>query len=94
MRGYRLLDEVGTKVGRVEEIWGDWLLVRLGYIADIFTIVPAQTAHVAGGYVWVPYRVDMIFAAAPLAKAGRPSERLERELRMHYGLRQLELARG
>ena len=87
MRGYRLLDEVGAKVGVIEDHLGDWLVVRLGRIGEVHTLVPAADAVAAGGHVWVPYRLGRILEAVPLAAAGNePSPRIERELRMHYGL--------
>jgi hypothetical protein len=94
MRGYRVLDEVGAKVGRVDEVWDDWLLVQVGRFGDVYTLVPAEIVVTAGGYAWVPCRIDRILATAPLARGGRPSERVERELKLHYGLPSVARARG
>jgi hypothetical protein len=93
MRGYRLLDEVGARVGRIHEVYGDWLLVCVGRFAEVHTLVPAEEAVVAGRHVWVPYRLDHMLSAAPLAQAGEPTERIAHELRIHYGLAPV-LARG
>ena len=62
---------------------------------EVHKLVPAEATVAAGAYVWVPYRIDRMLQAVPLARTGEPpSERIARELRLHYGLRSPELARG
>ena len=87
MRGYWLLDEVGTKVGRIDEVYDHWLLVRLGRVTDRHVLVPRGDAVAAGAHAWVPYRLETIRAAAVAAGEGPPSGELESQLRRQYGLR-------
>jgi hypothetical protein len=95
-RGFRVMDEVGSRVGRVAKVHGDpeagrplWLLVRIANAdgRDTSTLVPAAEAVVAGRHVWVPYRREEMVAAAELAAASGPPEGMrERALCRHYGV--------
>ena len=93
LRGTKVLDPQGDKIGRVEEIYLDnetrepeWLLVNTGLFGASSSFVPLQGASTDDDGLRVPFPKDQV-KDAPRIEAERELTRSEEdELYRYYGL--------
>ena len=100
-RGQDLVDNEGSKIGAIEEIYLDtdtnqpeWALVNTGLFGSKSTFVPLQQAAREGDAVRVPYDKATIKDAPKIDPDGELSQQDEAELYRHYGLEYSETRSG
>lgn len=91
-RGATLLDEAGSKMGTIHEIYLDqetdqpeWALVKTGW-GGKERFVPLSQASMQGSDIQVPYDKSQVKGAPGVEPDGALSQQEEAELYGHYGL--------
>ncbi len=83
--GWKVTDELGRTVGRVEGTTGaEWLVVRDRRRRHV--LAPAGEAIAGGTYVFLPYDSDLIAAAPQLPEGAERDKGTEDAAREHYEL--------
>lgn len=93
MRGARIIDLDGNKIGKVDEIYLDrdtdapeFALVNTGLFGSRASFVPLQGANQAGDDLQVPYAKDQVKDAPNIEPGRELSQSEEAELYRYYGL--------
>jgi uncharacterized protein (TIGR02271 family) len=91
-RGASVLDQEGTKIGAVEDIYVDrkteepeWVVVKTGLLGNRVNFVPLRDASMRGEDLLVPYDKKMVSAAPSVDADGELSQEEEAELYSYYG---------
>ncbi len=83
--GWKVTDELGRTVGRVEGMTGaEWLVVRDRRRRHV--LAPAGEAIAGGTYVFLPYDSELISAAPQLPDGAERDQSAEDAAREHYEL--------
>jgi uncharacterized protein (TIGR02271 family) len=92
-RGRNVVDQEGTKVGRLEEVYldqhtgrPDWLLVHTGLFGTKSSFAPLAGARVEGEDVRIGYSKQEVKDAPSVDADGELSQEEEARLYAHYGL--------
>jgi uncharacterized protein (TIGR02271 family) len=92
-RGRNVVDQEGTKVGRLEEVYLDqqtgrpeWLLVHTGLLGMRSSFAPLAGARVDGEDVRIGYSKQEVKDAPSVEADGELSQEEEARLYAHYGL--------
>jgi uncharacterized protein (TIGR02271 family) len=92
-RGRNVVDQEGTKVGRLQEIYLDqhtgrpeWLLIHTGLFGTKSSFAPLAGAQVDGGDVRIGYSKQEVKDAPSVEADGELSQEEEARLYAHYGL--------
>jgi uncharacterized protein (TIGR02271 family) len=92
-RGRNVVDQEGTKVGRLEEVYLDqqtgrpeWLLVHTGLLGTKSSFAPLAGARVEGEDVRIGYSKQEVKDAPSVEADGELSQEEEARLYAHYGL--------
>ena len=92
-RGRNVVDQEGTKVGRLEEVYLDqhtgrpeWLLVHTGLFGTKSSFAPLAGARVDGEDVRIGYSKQEVKDAPSVEADGELSQEEEARLFAHYGL--------
>jgi uncharacterized protein (TIGR02271 family) len=92
-RGRNVVDQEGTKVGRLEEVYLDqhtgrpeWLLVHTGLFGTKSSFAPLAGARVDGEDVRIGYSKQEVKDAPSVEADGELSQEEEARLYAHYGL--------
>jgi uncharacterized protein (TIGR02271 family) len=92
-RGRNVVDQEGTKVGRLEEVYLDqhtgrpeWLLVHTGLFGTKSSFAPLAGARVDGADVRIGYSKQEVKDAPSVEADGELSQEEEARLYAHYGL--------
>jgi uncharacterized protein (TIGR02271 family) len=92
-RGASVLDQGGTKIGAVEDIYLDreterpeWVVVKTGLLGNRVNFVPLRDASMQGEDVLVPYDKKMISGAPSVDADGELSQEEEAQHYGYYGL--------
>jgi uncharacterized protein (TIGR02271 family) len=92
-RGRTVVDQEGTKVGRLEEVYLDqqtgrpeWLLVHTGLLGMRSSFAPLAGARVDGEDVRIGYSKQEVKDAPSVEADGELSQEEEARLYAHYGL--------
>ena len=92
-RGRNVVDQEGTKVGRLEEVYLDqhtgrpeWLLVHTGLFGTKSSFAPLAGARVDGEDVRIGYSKQEVKDAPSVEADGELSQQEEARLYAHYGL--------
>jgi uncharacterized protein (TIGR02271 family) len=98
-RGASVLDQEGTKIGTVEDIYVDreteepeWAVVKTGLLGNRVNFLPLREASMGGENVRVPYDKKMVSGAPSMDADGELSQQEEAELYSYYGLEYSEAA--
>jgi sporulation protein YlmC with PRC-barrel domain len=94
VRGARMVDKEGAKVGDVEDVFLDrqtgrpaWAAVKTGLFGRKHTLVPITDAFLnPNGEVQVPFSKDQVKEAPNIEPGQRLTPELEREMWEHYGI--------
>ncbi|CAN5419509.1 PRC and DUF2382 domain-containing protein [soil metagenome] len=91
-RGATLLDETGSKIGTIQEIYLDqetdepeWVLAKNGW-GGKGSFVPLAQASMQGSDITVPYDKSQVKSSPGIDPDGELSQQEEAELYRHYGL--------
>lgn len=92
--GSRATDNVGSGVGRLEDVWVDaehgeptWLLIREGrFGGGRHRLVPFEGATAGGGQVWLPFDRDTVHSSPEIGSNEILTVALGERLRTHYGI--------
>jgi uncharacterized protein (TIGR02271 family) len=91
--GASALDQEGTKIGAVEDIYVDreteepeWVVVKTGLLGNRLNFVPLKDASMRGDDLLVPYDKKMVSGAPSVDAEGELSQAEEAELYSYYGL--------
>jgi uncharacterized protein (TIGR02271 family) len=92
-RGASVLDQEGTKIGAVEDIYLDrdtdepeWVVVKTGLLGNRVNFVPLRDASLQGEELVVPYDKKRVSGAPSVDADGELSQEEEAELYSYYGL--------
>jgi uncharacterized protein (TIGR02271 family) len=92
-RGHNLMDESGSKIGRIEEIYADedtgepeWLAVKTGWFGSHVSFVPIQGATERDGDICTRWSKDQVKDAPHIDEDGHLSQQEEATLYRHYGV--------
>jgi uncharacterized protein (TIGR02271 family) len=91
-RGATLLDQAGSKIGTIQEIYLDqetdqpeWVLAKTGW-GGKGSFVPLVQASMQGSDITVPYDKSQVKSSPGVDPDGELSQQEEAELYRHYGL--------
>jgi uncharacterized protein (TIGR02271 family) len=91
-RGASVVDQEGTKIGAVEDIYLDreteepeWVVVKTGMLGNRVNFVPLRDASMQGEELLVPYDKKMVSGAPSVDADGELSREEKAELYGYYG---------
>lgn len=93
MRGAKVYDSTGEKIGTVEEIFYDestsqpeWIGIGTGFFGTKRVLVPVQGSSLDGDGITIQYSADQV-KDCPEVDSDEITRETERELFSHYGLK-------
>lgn len=92
-RGHDLMDQSGSKIGKIEEIYADedtgdpeWLAVKTGLFGTHVSFVPLEGATERDGKVMTRWSKDEVKDSPHIDEDGHLSQQEEATLYRHYGM--------
>jgi sporulation protein YlmC with PRC-barrel domain len=90
--GYRVTDNLGSGLGRLEDVWVDadtgdpaWLLIKEGRFGNgRHKLVPFGGSTAGGGQVWLPYERQTVRSSPEIGEQEILTASLGERLRAHY----------